>query len=58
MLYYQVNNDLSKVQGIDGNFKQFIMDHLYELINNNKAWVIVISLLVYWDWQTHDKIYQ
>ena len=36
MPYYYVEDDLSKAQGIDGNLDRFIIDHLDELINNDK----------------------
>ena len=36
MLYYHINNDFSKVQGINNNYDSFVMGHFYELINNNK----------------------
>ena len=58
MPYYYVNNDFSKAWGIDDNIDQFIIDYFCEPINNDKDWVIAISLSVYWNWQTYDKIYQ
>ena len=57
MPHYYVDNDFSKAWGIDGNFDWFIIDYLCKSIDNDKDWVIAVSFLVHWDWQTHDKIY-
>ena len=57
MLYYYVDKDFSKALGIDDNLDRFVIDHFYEPINNNKDWIIIVSLLIRWDWQTRDKIY-
>ena len=57
MPHYHIDDDFSKIQGINNNLNRFVMDHLCGLIDDDKDWVIVISLSVRWDWQTHDKIY-
>ena len=58
MPHYHVNNDLSKARGIDDNLDRFVVNYFCESIDDNKDWVIAISLSVRWDWQTRDKIYQ
>ena len=58
MLYYHVDDNLSKAQGVNGILDRFIINYFRELINNDKDWVIAVSLLVRWDWQTHNKIHQ
>ena len=57
MLHYHINNNFSKVWNINNNLDQFIIDHLCEPIDNDKDWVIVVSLSVHWDWQINDKIH-
>ena len=57
MPYYHVNDDFSKAQGIDNKLDRFIINYFHESIDNNKDWIIAISLLVYWNWQMHDKIH-
>ena len=56
--HYHVNDDLSKAKSIDSNLDRFIINYFYELIDDDKDWVITVSFSVYWDWQTYDKIYQ
>ena len=36
MPYYYADDDLSKAQGIDSNFDQFVIDYLCEPIDNDK----------------------
>lgn len=57
MLDYNINNYLCKARNIDGNFYRLVMDHLYEPINKDKYWVIIIAFLVGLYLQPHDNIY-
>ena len=36
MPYYQVDDDLSKARGVDGNLDWFVINYLCELIDNDK----------------------
>ena len=55
--HYYVDNDICKVRAIDGNFHWFVMNHLYELVNNDKYWIIAVPFLILQNWQIRDKIY-
>ena len=50
MPYYYVDDDLSKAQGIDGDLDWLVMNHFFEPMDDNKDWVIIISLLICWNW--------
>lgn len=45
--YQHINDQLYEVDNINYNFNQFIIDHFYETINNNKYQVIDIMLSAY-----------
>ena len=36
MSHYYIDDNFSKAQDINGNFDWFIIDYLYELIDNDK----------------------
>ena len=50
MLYYHVDNNLKKAQDVDGNLDKFIMNYLYEPIDDDKDWVVTVSLLIRRNW--------
>ena len=50
MPHYHINDDFSKARGIDGNLDRFVIDYFCEPIDDDKDWVIAISLLVHWNW--------
>ena len=58
MPYYHVNDDFSKAQGIDGDLNLLVMNYFYEPVDNDEDWIIAVSLPIYPNWQTRDKIYQ
>ena len=58
MPYYHINNNLNKAQNINDNLNSFVINYFYKLLNNNKDYVIAISLLICQNQQTCDKIYQ
>ena len=47
MPYYYIDNDFNKAWGINNNLDQFVMNQLCEPIDNDKDWVVVVSLLIY-----------
>ena len=57
MPYHYINNDLYKAWGNDNDFDWLIMNYFYEPIDNNKDWVIAVSLLICQNWQIYNKIY-
>ena len=44
MPHYYVNDDFCKAQGIDDNFDWLVINHFCEPIDNDKDWVITVSL--------------
>ena len=44
MPYYHVDDDLSKARGVDSDFDWLVMNYFYESINDDKDWVIIVSL--------------
>ena len=50
MSHYHVNNDLSKAQGVDSGLDSFVMNHLYEPIDDDKDWVVIVSLPIRQNW--------
>ena len=57
MPYYYVDDDLSKAQGVNGHLDWLVMNHLCELVDNDKYRVIAVPLLIRQNWQTRDKIH-
>ena len=57
MSYYYINDNFCKAQGINSNLDWLVINYFCEPVDDDKDWVIAISLLIYWNWQTHDKIY-
>ena len=45
-----IDDNLYKAQSIDGHLDWFIINHLRELVDDNKDWFIAIALLIYWNW--------
>ena len=58
MLYYHIDNDLSKAWGVDSDFDWFVMNHLFKPIDDDEYQVVAISFLICRNWQTRDKIHQ
>ena len=58
MLYYHVDDNLNKVWGVDGDPDWLVMNHFYEPIDDNKDWVVIVSLPIRQNWYTSDKIHQ
>ena len=50
MPYYYVDDDLNKAKGIDDNFEWPVINYLYEPVDNNKDWVIIVFFLIHQDW--------
>ena len=42
--YYHVYDDFSRPEFIKGDLNRFVVDHLYESINNNQNRVLIVSL--------------
>ena len=47
MSHYYVDNNFYKIKNIDSDLDWLIINHLYKPIDNNKDWVIAISILIY-----------
>ena len=58
MLYYYVDDDLGKARSVDGNFDWLVINHLCELVDNNKYQVIAVPFLICQNRQTRDKIHR
>ena len=58
MSHYHVDDDLSKTQGVDGDFDWLVINYLCEPIDSDVDWVITVSLPIHQNWYTSDKIHQ
>ena len=50
LLHYHNNNDLCKARGINCDFDWLIIDHFCEPVDDDKDWVIAISLPICQNW--------
>ena len=50
MLHYHVDDDLSKTRGVNGDLDWLVINNFYEPIDNDKDWVITVSLLIRQNW--------
>lgn len=46
MFYNYMDYDFDKIEAINNYIYQYIIDYLYEFINNNKNWTISFIFLV------------
>lgn len=57
VFYHYIYDDFCKCSNINSSFDQLIVYYFGQIINNDLDQVIVIILLVYSKWETHQKIY-
>ena len=50
MPHYHVDNDFSKARDIDGDLNWLVINYLYESIDNDKDWVVIIFFPIHWNW--------
>ena len=50
MSHYHVNDDLSKARSVDGDLDWLVMNHFCEPIDDDKDWVVTVSLLIRRNW--------
>ena len=48
--YYYIDNDFYKAQDINYDLNWLIINHFYKPIDDDKNWVIAVSVLIYQNW--------
>ena len=47
MPHYHIDDNLTKAQGVNGDLDWLVIDNLCKPIDDDKDWIIVVSLLIY-----------
>ena len=50
MPYYHVNDNLSKVRGVDADLDWLVINYFCEPVNADEDWVIIVSLPIRQNW--------
>ena len=54
--HYFIDDNLSQAWSINSSLNGFVINHFYELVDNDKDGPIAVTLLVRQYWQFSDKI--
>ena len=46
MFYYHIDDVFSKAKDVNGDLDWLVMNYLCELTDNDKDWVVTVSLLI------------
>ena len=57
MPHYYIDDDFCKAWDMDNNLYLYVINYLWEPIDNNKDWIIAVFFLVYHNQKTCKKIH-